>query len=390
MKTFTQFLKIISFLILLSISFSGWAQDDSQPACGTVTSIKNLELYKELKPVFKKYETAFTNSKSNNTKTGFISKSYIPIKAHVIRNSNGKGGIEEYELEEAINDLNNSFSGAFLEFFLCNEINYINNSTFYNFKSSDEKELVEANYTSSVINIYFTNRIVNASDEDICGYTYNKQNYDVIIIQNDCATNNSSLAHEVGHYFSLIHTHGADNTNLTKELVNGNNCSSTGDEICDTPADPKLSYKNVNNFCRYIGTEKDANGDLFEPDTENIMSYAFKGCRSHFSNQQLARMYAYYISEKNYLMCVDSSNISETNNSTDFNIYPNPILGDVVYAKAINTTEIFTYEISNLIGQVFSQGTLTSQPIHVDHLASGTYLITIKNNHSKTIKRIIK
>jgi len=207
MKTFTQFLSIFSFLVLQSISFSVWAQDDSQPVCGTVTTIKDLELFKELKPVFKKYETTFVTSKSTNTKTGSISKSYIPIKAHVIRNSNGKGGIEVYELEEAINDLNNSFSGAFLEFFLCNDINYIDNSMFCNFKSSDEKELVEANNVSNVINIYFTDRIVNAADEAICGYTYNKQNYDVIIIQNDCATNNSSLAHEVGHFLSLIHTH---------------------------------------------------------------------------------------------------------------------------------------------------------------------------------------
>jgi len=120
------------------------------------------------------------------------------------------------------------------------------------------------------------------------------------------------------------------------------------------------------------------------------MSYSMKGCRSHFSNQQLARMYAYYMSEKNYLTCVDPTNISQTTNSTDFNIYPNPISGDIVYAKPINTTETFTFEISNLIGQIFSQGTLTNQPINVEHLASGTYLITIKNNHSKIIKRIIK
>ena len=372
-----------------------FSQVNSEPICGTITTGKDLKLFEKLKPVFKKYQSNFLSSKSTNSKSNSIAKNYIPIKAHIIRTSNGKGGISEYELEEAIKDLNTTFSTVYLEFFLCNDLNYIDNNTFYNFKSSDEESLVESNNVSNVINIYFANHIINSSDEDICGYTYNKPNYDVIIIQNECATNNSSLAHEVGHFLSLIHTHGADNNCFTKELVNGNNCSSTGDQICDTPADPKLSKKNVNNFCRYIGTETDVNGDLYSPDPTNIMSYSMKGCRSQFSEQQLARMYAYYMSTKNYLTCGDSSDVADSyepisSDDLDFKIYPNPISGDVVYAKPMNTTETFSYKISNLIGQTFSSGTLTNQPINVGHLASGTYLMTISNNHSTIIKRIIK
>lgn len=212
-------------------------------------------------------------------------------------------------------------------------------------------------------------------------------------MQNDCATNNSSLAHELGHYFSLIHTHGADNLCKTKELVNSSNCSSEGDQICDTPADPKLTSTNINNFCRYIGDETDVNGELFNPDTKNIMSYSMKGCRSHFSQEQFSRMYAYYMTEKSYLACGDASDIDEiveVSNASDIKIYPNPISGDVLYIKS-NTADTEFFEISNLMGQVFVSGKVTSnEPVHVNHLSSGTYLLTIKSKSSKISKRLIK
>lgn len=294
------------------------------------------------------------------------------------------------ELENAITNLNTTFGNAFMEFFLCDGINYINNDSFYHFKSSQEQALVEANNVSGVINIYFTETIENTSKESVCGYTYSKKNYDVIVMQNGCAGNDSSLAHELGHYFSLIHTHGTDNTCMTNEMVNGNNCSSDGDQICDTPADPKLTIKNFNNFCRYIGTETDSNGDPYTPDTKNIMSYSMKGCHSHFSEQQLARMYAYFMTTKNYLACGGEDAETKISASTNIKIYPNPISGEVIYVKQTSTKEYHSFTISNLMGQVFVSGKLTNNPIHLSHLPSGSYLITIRSNNSKMVKRLIK
>ena len=58
--------------------------------------------------------------------------------------------------------------------------------------------------------------------------------------------------------------------------------------------------------------ETDANGDAFNPDTKNIMSYSMKGCRSYFTKEQLARMYAYYMTVKSYLACGnDTDNLAE-------------------------------------------------------------------------------
>jgi hypothetical protein len=395
MKAFIGIFKILLFILILSLPFNLQSQNSIEASCNYKTTNETLAYFNKLKPQLKSFELQFLSSKGSKNKSSSTSKNYIPIKIHVIRTSHGTGGISEYELEEAINNLNALFANAFMEFTICDDINYIDSDSFYQFSLNKENALVNENYKKGVLNIYFSDIIINNSDENICGYTYNKDDYDIIVIQNDCATNGSSLAHEVGHYFSLIHTHGSDNNQLTQELVNGSNCAETGDQICDTPADPKLTIKNVNNFCRYIGNETDANGALYVPDTKNIMSYSMKGCRSHFSNEQLARMYAYYMVAKNYLNCSEDSddkslvknNISE---SLNVKIYPNPITNDIIHVKQFTDEKYTHFEISNLMGQVFASGKLSDQPIHVNHLASGSYLIALRNSHSKIVKRLIK
>lgn len=390
MKIFPQFFKFIFTGIIVLLPFHMSSQNDSEPICGTVTSAETLDYFNTLKPQLKHYEATFMSSKKTQKNSKSISKNYIPIKAHIIRSSNEVGGMDASELENAITNLNNSFSNAFMEFFLCDGINYINNDSFYHFKSNQEQSLVDAHNAPGVINIYFTETIENTINESVCGYTYSRKDYDVILMQNGCAGNASSLAHELGHYFSLIHTHGADNTCITKELVNGNNCSSDGDQICDTPADPKLTIDNLNNFCRYIGTETDGNGEHYTPDTKNIMSYSMKGCRSHFSEQQLARMYAYFMTTKNYLACGGEDAETNISESTNIKIYPNPISGEVIYVKQTSTEEYHSFTISNLMGQVFVSGKLTNKPIYLSHLPSGSYLMTLRNNNSKMVKRLIK
>ena len=395
MKIFYFKLNVILFSILVSMTSQLTSQNNLEPVCGTVTTLNKLEQYNTLKPLLKKYETEFMTMKSSQSKSSAHTIYSIPIKAHIIRTSGGTDGLNDGELKAAIATLNSIFSESSLEFILYGEINYIDNDNFYHFKSNEEKALVETNNLSGLVNIYFTDYIENTSDESICGFARNEENYDVIIMNNSCATNGTSLAHELGHFFSLIHTHGIYNDQLTKEFVNGKNCNEEGDQICDTPADPKLTSKNQNNFCRYVGDEKDCNGDTFTPDTGNIMSYSMKGCRSYFSKQQLSRMYAYYLSVKNYLNMDTTSNLknvvgNEKSGKLNIKIFPNPISGDVLYMQPNSFEEPLKYEITNFMGQVYKSGTLTNQPIQVDQLASGTYLVTVKNKNSKVVKKIIK
>lgn len=83
------------------------------------------------------------------------------------------------------------------------------------------------------------------------------------------------LVHAFGHYFGLIDTQ----EEMGVELVDGSNCETNGDEICDTPADPldpSAPFGGLgiyfNASCRFIWNSLDANGDYYVPQTGNALS----------------------------------------------------------------------------------------------------------------------
>lgn len=99
-----------------------------------------------------------------------------------------------------------------------------------------------------------------------------------------------TLTHEMGHYWGLEHTFAGP------ELANGSDCTTAGDAICDTPADPYMGppLDQYLTDCIFTGMMQDPNGDWFDPDVGNIMSY-YSGCRCHFSYQQYERMAQTYL-----------------------------------------------------------------------------------------------
>ncbi|WP_298497988.1 T9SS type A sorting domain-containing protein [uncultured Algibacter sp.] len=303
MNLLTYRLNLFIFSVLLSITTNLFSQNSEEVYCGNIISQKSIEFYKSIKPQLKKFENEFYLAKSAKGTVPVKITNSIPVKVYIIRNSNGAGGLSMSQLNDAFANLNSIYKDAYLDFFMCDGVQYIDDDKLCQFKRGDEKGFTETNYTPGLINIYFTSNIENEANENICGYSDNVGRNDVVVMNNSCALNGSSLPHELGHFFSLLHTHGADNISTTTELVNGSNCDTDGDGICDTPADPRLNHAVVDDSCNYIGTTTDVNGDTYSPDTNNIMSYSRKECRTIFSEQQLARMYAFYMTTKSYLSC---------------------------------------------------------------------------------------
>lgn len=319
-------MKKIFFLLFISIQTLNYSQNKETEhiSCGTEWTAENEAYFKNIKK--EKRKKPF---KLNSTVS-------IPIKVHIVRNSDGSGGINETDFNVILNGLNSAYESMKMSFYLCEDINYIDNSEYYTFDKSEENDLANSTEVIQVINIYYVNSIQNNGDA-VGGYAYIPYSYrpytsslNRVLIAN---TDANTLIHEIGHFFSLPHTHGNSNSQVTKELVNGSNCSSEGDKFCDTPADPNLLNK-VNSECNYSNSLTDANGDLYLPLTNNYMSYSRSSCKNSFTEEQKSAIVETLLNERSYLAynnnfsvefnsekCDDGNNLEPQNNTRPFPYY---------------------------------------------------------------------
>lgn len=146
--------------------------------------------------------------------------------------------------------------------------------------------------------------IVNEIEGFECGYSHydglNSRNQALIFVELKCGDNPAQqIAHHMGSLLGLLDT----NHGLAEELVDGSNCASAGDQICDTPADPYgMKRDESGNWtvseepgtegytigCDFIWEVKDDKGNYYNPNTTNIMSPYH--CKCAFSREQFLRM----------------------------------------------------------------------------------------------------
>ena len=281
--------KRISLFALVVLCLNGaFAQLTS---CGTVATERDI---RELSGFGSQFDISGRTAESEIIN--------IAITAHIVRTSDRSGGLATGVLNTAIANLNKAYAPVKINFFLLNGPRYINDDRYYNFFSSQEEELSAANNVRNTANIYFVNSATVSGGGNVCGYAYfPSANRDLIVMNNGCTGNGATLAHEFGHFFALYHTHGKVNNGTTDELVRRENCDTTGDDLCDTAADPQLSSL-VNFSCEYTGDAQDANGDFYFPDTHNFMSYSLSQCRDFFTDDQVERMQSAYRSFKSHII----------------------------------------------------------------------------------------
>ena len=234
-------------------------------------------------------------------RNGNNSITWVPIQIHDCVPSPGSlnGALDDYTLWQWLNDLNETFLPYNVQFYECGYIDRFANQALYAFDASEEPSLA-AYDVPNVINIYYFNAVTDGSAV-YCGYSYLPPSQDRIILSKSvsCSLDSDVLLHEMGHYLSLYHTHGKTGGQLTDELVDGSNCSTAGDDVCDTPADPNL-YSVYN--CTYSNTTlRDVNNQLYQPDPSNLMSYAPYNCRNRFTPGQMNRMVYSVHYDRNYL-----------------------------------------------------------------------------------------
>jgi hypothetical protein len=283
---------IITMLAVLALDPVPQAQEKTTPPkkkmeCGTVVpeGTAGVELQRQARAIA---ATATVAAPAN-------APYHLPLAIHIVRRSDGTGGISLNQLSLALRDLNQVWQPAGIQFFVYGGIDYINSDTHFNVPNvrANQDALRQVNPVANTVNVYFTNLA------DLCGQSsFTNDMFQGILMDISCAgvaSNTSSFAHEVGHYFDLFHTHETFPDSAGKptkiECPNGSNCSTAGDLICDTPADPNLDDK-VNDSCSYTGSDAIPTGcgtTPYNPAPRNLMSYSTKLCRTDITAGQSSK-----------------------------------------------------------------------------------------------------
>lgn len=268
-------MKTCLYLLLFGSILMGNSQEFRE--CGTELTPESIAFMEQWKQ---------QSSRMGITNAGDVLVT-IPIKFHALKNTSGDGGMTESTKNNIIENLNSYYIESNILFEHLGEVNEIIDDNNYDFDSANEGAVAVPNDIPKTINVYFFESIISGGS-GLCGYTNFPPSSDRVFMAYGCISG-GTFEHEIGHYFTLFHTHGKTNTGTTDELVDQSNCVNAGDNICDTSADPNLSG-NVNSSCAYTGTARDANGDSYTPDPRNFMSYSIGACRDRFSNGQYDRI----------------------------------------------------------------------------------------------------
>ncbi len=212
---------------------------------------------------------------------------YCRISLHIVKKEDMSGGITDNEITLAKQILNTRYNLANVEFVEESRDTIISN--YFSIIESEIKasELFTNFERENSLNIYF---VPEGNNYGTFSFMSGGQG---VVVNNFAATHNSTLAHEIGHYFNLYHTH---ETKFGIECPSGSNCSESGDLVCDTPADPNLEtfvYLILNdcsydmNHNRQPPIPEDCDNTAYNPQIRNIMSYArVYNCRDYFTNIQ--------------------------------------------------------------------------------------------------------
>lgn len=270
---------VYSFCLFIS-SFLIYAQHVN---CGVTSESWQQEMLNAAK-------TARLNTYSRVTAAGI---KYIPITIHFVRHTNGTYGqnTSVEPLYQSLMMTNRLLNAVGIQFYVNGNVDYLNNDAYLKpVRGSAAHTALLANKNPNTVNIWVNEGWQGST---IAGYGGVAG---VELAQMYFTT----VAHELGHFFTLAHTFEiANGLEHVARTGPNSNCTTAGDGICDTHADPynlKVANGQIQGQdqtlanCSLTSNTRDLTGALFVPPYDNIMSYYIGGCGMIFTPGQYARI----------------------------------------------------------------------------------------------------
>lgn len=294
---------LFTFSFAVLFAASAFAQTADHGTCGT-TIDDQLVIRERL---FENKKAIAEGTLPVSDRSGAVS--YVPIHFHLVGDANGAGKHKESRVLDQLCELNEDYAALDIQFYLKAHPTYglfdysINSNTVYN--NQTNTFIMQNRRNTTAINVFVVN---TAETGNTLGTTlaYFSPMADWIVSRKDQinGSSNGTLAHEIGHFFSLSHTFLGYETNpfdsadpgwpnapvlspggVATERVNGSNSTTAADGIEDTPPDYNFGF--VSSGCsQYAGGAKDPLGALVNPMENNFMGY-FQGCDYAFTPMQM-------------------------------------------------------------------------------------------------------
>jgi hypothetical protein len=263
---------------------------------------------------------------------------YLPVKFHIVSRTDGTGGVPEAQIFDMLCTVNADFLEMNLQFYIKDgDFNYLANSAIYDLILDSNhpdatvspniiRNIMSANKDDDALNIWMVKDIIIDAEQtgNTLGFYATDPDLDwVVLLNNEVRGSSITLAHELGHFFSLPHPfngwdrdpYDADKHGnpvqanspgsstfqiIPTEKMDGSNCETAGDFICDTP--PDYNFAGVN--CNWTQEIQDPSGTIVDPEEKLMMGYFLCSKDDYFFTdmQQQIMIQDAASSSRNYLV----------------------------------------------------------------------------------------
>lgn len=385
--------KLLSTLLLAAVVWVAQAQTSHSNWCGTHGEEVEQYLIRRLQ-ANKAAVEANGGSVARNTQ-------YVPIKFHLVAQTNGAGRISEATVLGQLCELNEDFAPLGIQFFLKDgTFNYVNNSTVYSNHNGTINTIMTFQRNARALNVWIVDEIPDDSSSDGQTLAYYSPVKDWIVSRKaNIGPNDATLSHEIGHFFSLAHPHRGWDAQpydqalhgtpapamspggVPTELASGANCATAGDLVCDTPADYNFGLGWPN--CNYTGGARDPENQLLNPEERLFMGY-FLNCPDEeyfFSPMQQELILADLASsQRNYLRLDPVPVVSEITEAPTLTFPEEGV--SLPYFNSINFTWTGVPGAIGYVLEISRVSTFTINPIRLVVYGTNKVVTGLESNRS--------